>query len=322
MSVENLFNLSSLPLPKFEKYLSRKGFAFAGRDVQNDTILKMYTYRTSRNFKIIDSFSRAITRGDISTQSVIIYETTSLPEFTDLKIQLKSAGFYCDPEAARDSTSSLLYQKRDLSVRTFSRIQDTVKRYSLLLYKKVFPRPRDIFYANDLLAFNSHEFLVYYFGEKNVKKDIYFLSGDDIAKCSVLFLNTNRQVVFIWEDEANRCAISRLVFGGQQQLKSVVESGKFVAENNWALKSGVRPGMSLSELRMLNGRDFSFYGGNSVNAGAIIPDKKGKLDFVKEEIILGCLNCRDDKFSTAKVVNADDLIEDGKVLFVLSIILH
>ena len=188
--------------------------------------------------------------------------------------------------------------------------------------KKRFPKSKDIYYADDLLTFTSHEYLVHYFGEQNVKKDIYFLSGNEIAKCSVLFLNTNRQVVFIWADEQNRCAISSLLFGGQQNLASSKESGKYVEENNWSLKSGIRPGMSLLELRMLNGNDFKFYGGNSINSGSVIPDGVGKLDFKKEEIILACLNCRDDKYSTAKVVNADDSIEEGRILFVLSIILN
>ena len=85
---------------------------------------------------------------------------------------------------------------------------------------------------------------------------IYFLSGNEIAKCSVLFLNTNRQVVFIWSDEENRCSISSLLFGGQLNLKSSMETGKYVAENNWMLKSGVRPGMSLLQLRILNENDF------------------------------------------------------------------
>jgi hypothetical protein len=129
-------------------------------------------------------------------------------------------------------------------------------------------------------------------------------------------------VVFIWADQENRCTISSLLFGGQLNLKSSLESGKYVAENNWVLKSGVHPGMSLLQLRILNGKDFSFYGGNSVTAGTVIPEDGGKLDFKKEEIVLGCLNCNDDKFNNARVITADESIDEGRVFFILSIALN
>ncbi|MEP7142111.1 MAG: hypothetical protein ABI707_04530 [Ferruginibacter sp.] len=322
LSVENIFTIMSFSTSRFEKQLSEKGFAFSGKEHQNDTILRMYDYRRTKNFKLIDTISRSITSAEIKDGSFITYETVSLDEFRNMKTQLKKAGFYCNHGNVDDTSLSLLFQNKDMSVRTFTRKEDTVRRYSLQFYKKIFPRAKDIYYANDLLTFTSHEYLVYYFGEKNVKKDIYFLSGNDIAKCSVLFLNTNRQVVFIWADEENKCAISSVLLGGQLNLKSAMETGKYVAENNWVLRSGVRPGMSLLQLRMLNGNDFRFYGGNSANSGSVIPENNGKLDFKKEEIILGCLNCNDDKFATAKVINADDSIEEGRILFVLSVILN
>ncbi len=321
-SVENLFTLTAYPASKFDSYLSRNGFAFMGKETQNDTLLKLYDYRRTRQFKNNDTIPRSLTRADIKENTLITYTTTSLAEYKNMKSQLKKTGFYCNQPETNDYNSPILYQKKDLTVTTLIQKEDTINRYSLQVQKKIFPKAKDIYYADDLLTFTSHEYLVHYFGEKNVKKDIYFLAGNEIAKCSVLFLNTNRQVVFIWQDEENRCTISSLLFGGQQNLKSAVESGKYVEENNWALKSGIRPGMSLLELRMLNGDDFRFYGGNSVNSGSVIPDNKGKLDFKKEEIILGCLNCRDDKYSTAKVVYADDSIVEGRILFVLSVILN
>ncbi|MEO5889831.1 MAG: hypothetical protein ABIQ31_06230 [Ferruginibacter sp.] len=321
-TTENIFDFFSLSPSRFDSHLSEKGFAFTGKDARNDTILRLYDYRRTRNFKNIDSITRSMIRADGKDMSSITYETGSRAEYLNIRAQLKKAGFYCNQEQGGDSLPSLLYQQKDLSVRTLIKTEDSVTRYSLQFQRKTFPGNKDIYYANDLLTFTSHEYLVYYFGEKNVKKDIYFLSGNEIAKCSVLFLNTNRQVVFIWSDQDNRCSISSLLFGGQLNLQSSLETGKYVAENNWMLKSGVRPGMSLMQLRMLNGNDFSFYGGNSANSGSIIPDNNGKLDFKKEEIVLGCLNCNDDKFTTAKKMNADDSIQEGRILFVLSVVLN
>jgi hypothetical protein len=77
--------------------------------------------------------------------------------------------------------------------------------------------------------------------------------------------------------------------------------------------------MTLYELRKLNESDFKFFGGRSPNTGSIIPDKNGKIDFKKLDIILGCINCDDNKFSSATEINADDALADGRIVFVLSV---
>lgn len=322
LDVEKLFTIISIPQSKFENFLSKNGYAFAGEEEQNDTVLRRYDNRGSRNIKKIDSVTRSVYRCETKHNTFVTYETASPIEYEAIKSELQKAGFYCNNDNDGGKAPFLLYQNKNLLVRISVRKKDTINMYAFLVHKKIFPKAKEIFYADDLLTFTSHEYLAYYFGEKNVQKDIYFFSGTKIAKCSVLFQNSNRQVVFIWADEDNLCTISHLLFGGQQNLESSLESGKYIEENNWALKSGVRPGMSLLELRMLNGNDFSFYGGNSARSGSILHDNKGKLNFKKEEIILGCLNCGDDKFSTARVVNADDSIEEGRILFVLSVILN
>ena len=319
LTVDKLFSVGILPQLKFDKYLSGIGFIPIGKENIKDSLITLYDYRRSRKFSNIDSIRRSIIRKDIKDNTLITFNTVSLTEYSNLKLQLKNKGFFCNRE---DVDSPSIYQNKDLSVVSSVYVEDTTKWYSLQFHKKIFPKAKDIYYADDLLTFTSHEYLVHYFGEKNVKKDIYFLSGNEIAKCSVLFLNTNRQVVFIWEDEENRCTISNLLFGGQQNLKSSQESGRYIEENHWALKSGIRPGMSLAELRLLNGDDFRFYGGNSVNSGSVIADNKGKLDFKKESIILGCLNCRDEKFTMANVIHADDSLDEGRILFVLSVIIN
>lgn len=323
LSANNLFSLAAYPIPKSDNYLARNGFALAGKTTQSDTLLRFYRYKRTKHVAHPDSIFRSITRTDIKDATFITFETESFNEFKHIAAELKNEGFICKQELQAIDTSEILFQNKDKLVRACLKIvEDSIRTYSLMFHKKIFPKAKDIYYADDLLAFTSHEYLVHYFGESNVKRDIYFFSGNEIAKCSVLFLNTNRQVVFIWADEENRCTISSLLFGGQQNLQSSIESGKYVEENNWALKSGVRPGMSLMELRMLNGTDFRFYGGNSPNSGSIIPGDSGKLNFKKEEIILACLNCKDDKFTMAKIINADDSIVEGRILFVLSVILN
>jgi hypothetical protein len=318
LSVENIFKIANARQAS-ERFLSLKGFALTGRENRDDTFFKKYDYRRTKRCKDIDSIARSVTRAAMKDGFLLEYETASLAEFKALRTQLKSAGFYCNIPDVSDTSFFYIYQNNNLAVHTSMKAEDSIKTYSLQFYRKLFPRPRDIYYVNDLLSFNSHEYLVYYFGDKNVKKDVYILPGDKTAKCSVLFCGTNRQVVFIWADEENSCTIASLILGGQLHLKSATQTRKYIAENNWVLKSGVRPGMSINQLRMLNGDNFSFYGGNSASMGHIIPGNEGKLDFKKEEITLGCLNCNDDIFNTAKVVNADDSIQDGRIIFVLSV---
>ncbi|MEO7768524.1 MAG: hypothetical protein ABIS01_13935 [Ferruginibacter sp.] len=322
LSVDNLFSVISFSAAKCENQLSDRGFALTGKELRNDTSMRIFDYRRTKHFKTIDSISRCLKRADTKEDCYITYETASYDEFRKIITEIKNEGFYCNQVEQGNNPPPLLYQNKDLTVQTKMITTDGNSMYSLQFHKKIFPRIKDIYYANDLLIFTSHEYLTYFFGEKNVREDFYIFGKNQTIKCTVLFLNTNRQAVFIWADELNRCGISSILFGGQLNLKSSMESGKYVEQNNWALKSGVRPGMSLLELRMRNGNDFRFYGGNSGNSGLVIPANDGKLDFKKEEIILGCLNCRDDKFNSSKVINADDSIDEGRILFVLSVMLN
>ncbi len=319
----NLLNALTLKAAKFDDWLAKKKFYFTNSSRQGDSLVKIYNYKPEiKKNKPVDSVKRCLTRKDNKDEFTLTYQTASRQEFEDLIKQLKLAGFYCNRDDEPAGSKPLLFQYRDVTVTVFTEEKDSIVKWSLLFYKKTFPDPQDIYYADDLLCFTSHEYLVYYFGEENVKKDIYYFSGNELAKCSVLFLNTGRQVVFIWKDEVNKKDQANLLFGGQQKLKSLLNSDKFIAESNWIFKSGVHAGMPLYELRMLNGSDLKFYGSNAANAGIVIAGNSGKINFKKEEIVLGCMNCTDGKYSSASILNADDAITDGRILFVLSVVLN
>jgi hypothetical protein len=324
LPTDNLLTMATLSKPKLENYLSKKGYAFAGKEQLNDTMLSRYVFRklNEKNKKNIDTTVRYFYRTDVKKEFFITFQTTSLPEFTELVERFKKAGFYCNGSMDSLQSEVLLFQHNDFTVRTYCTVNDSIKNYCLQVQKKIFPRPNDLYYGDDLLAFTSHEYLVYYFGKSNVKNDVYYFSGNEIARCSVLFLNTDRQVVFIWKDEINKYTIAHLLFGGQQKLESSKEDNSFIRENSWIFKSGIRAGMSLFELRRLNENNFKFYGRNSPNSGSVIFDSSGKLNFSKEDIILGCMNCRENSFFSSDVVNADDALADGRILFVLSIVLN
>lgn len=324
VSWDNLLSMVNMAKPKLTVYITKKGFAYSGKDEIKDTLLSRFYYIKLQNKKdkIIDSTIRVLFTGDIKETALISYQTTSYAEFDELLTAMKKDGFYCNTPAAAAQTEPVLFQHNDITVRTFFSVTDSIKNYALQVQKKILPNPKDVNFGDDLLAFNSHEYLSYYFGKNNVKNDIYFLSENEVVRCSVLFLNTNRQVVYIWKDDVNKCTIDHLLFGGQQKLESLKQNDNFIAENNWILKSGIHAGMSLFELRRLNENDFKFYGGNAANSGLVLQHNTGKLDFKKENIILGCMNCNDKNFSSAAIINADDAIADEKILFVLTIALN
>ena len=322
LTAKKLLDIFTIPAEKFDGWASGKRFVFSQNTRNEDTLIKHYNFKSpTKKGKLVDSVQRTILCKENKKGFNLIYQTSSSQEFMGLINELKSMGFYTYMEGSPDTTT-ILYQHKDFTVKTYQEQVDSTLLYSLQLHEQDFPDPSEIIYADDLLPFTSHEYLVHYFGEENVRKDFYYFSGDELANCSVLFINTARQVVFIWKDEVNKRGIDDILFGGQQKLKSAIGSSKFVAESEWKFKSGVHAGMTLYELRILNGDDIQFYGGNSLKTGTVITGNSGKLDFYKEEIILGCVNCEDSNFAKAETVNADEAIKEGKILFVLSVVLN
>lgn len=322
MPAQKLLDIFTVPAAKFDDWASRKRFQFAFNTKNEDTLIKHYSFKSpTKKGKLLDSIQRRILCKESKDDFNMVYQTASVEEFSALIKELKTLGFYTNMEGEPEE-KRMLYQHKDFTVKTYTETEDSTTFYSLLFHEQDFPDPQEITHADDLLHFPSHEYLVHYFGEENVKKDFYYFSGNELVNCSVLFINTSRQAVFIWRDELNKCGIDDILFGGQQKLQSAMSGGKFVAESDWHFKSGVHPGMTLYELRILNGDDIQFYGGNSLKSGTIITGNKGKLDFYKEEIILGCVNCNDSNFANAETMDADAALADGKILFVLSVVLN
>lgn len=321
LSVSAILDVSGIPKQKFDGYISKKGFAFLGTTYLTDTIVREYYYRGIKK-KITDSAVRSFKGFNTKGGFYFTYSTTSAEEYQKFRSDLKKEGFFCNRE--QDVTTGIpeLFQYRNYMVTISSAPVDTLTEYSFLVQKADLPKPKEIKYAEDLVAFNSHECLRYYFGDKHVKKDIYYLSDKEIVKCSILFPNTNRQAVFLWSDAVNNCDLEYIYIGGQLMAQSSLSYDKNVAENIWRLKSGIHAGMSLYSLRQLNDAAFDFYGGNSVKTGMVLTDSTGKLNFKKESVILGCMNCSDRDFSRQAVMNSDEAILDKRILFVHTIILN
>ncbi len=302
LTVNDLLTLPSLSPKNFDNYISKKGFAFAGRSFQNDAMTNsffeknrgknhdtLYMNRSMDVYKKDDSYCFAL-------------HTSSIKEYKDGLRQLIKAGFFCGNYDDSCNFSSLLFQKRNITVQTSAAAEEGEQVYTFLLQQKRLPNPADIVYADDLLKFNSHEYLVSYFGQDNVKKDIYYFSEKEVKKCSVLFPNTSQQAVFIWNDEVNLFDLSYILISGILPTISAVQYGGNVSQNKWVLKNGIYSGMSLKELLRLNENDLDFYGRNSEFSFMVTPQSTGNIDFKKTGVMLGCINC-----------NASPLLNDLKV---------
>ena len=324
IDAESIIDLLALSEQKLIKQLQKKGFTYKNTDSKTDTIVKVFNLneKPAAVEGLTDTTQRLIKVFYINGEPTITYHSKSLSEISYLKASIKKMGFYCSNN--KDSSNiynNALYQHNNFTATIYKNAEYADATYSIKFHRKIFPDAKSIFFADDLLHFTSHEYLVYYFGEENVKKDIYFFEGNEISKCSVLFSGTKRQVVFIWEDDENKRNISNLLFGGQQKLKSFDNKENFIAESSWLLKSGLYAGMSLFELRSLNNGDFNFYAGNAVNTGLVLENNEGNINFKKEKIILGCINCTDENYRSTSVLSVDKAIKEGRILFVLSVVI-
>lgn len=320
-TASRLISGAAVARPKFESFISSHNFFAVGNDYKGDTIIKEYKYRTGKGGKR-DSIDRTLTYFSTREDFCFTFATLSADEGKRIIREFKKEGYFCNNEKDSLTAQSLLYQHNEFTVAVSKKPADTLTEYSFFVRKQPLPKPKEIKFAEDLAVFTSHEYLRFYFGEQNVKTDIYYLSDAKVGKCTVLFPNTARQAVFLWEDEMNNNGLAKIFIGGHLKTGSAVDYDQNIAENLWQLKSGVHPGMSLYTLRLLNDASFNFYGGNNAKTGMIFTDSTGKLNFKKENIILGCMNCADNNFLRQSVINSDEALGAERILFVHTIILE
>ncbi len=318
---EDLFDWASQPVLKFEASVLKKGFLPKETKRNGDTIFKSYRFPfiSATKKKEADSTIRTLVRTELKEKARISYSTTSSAEFLALIEILKQKGFQNPSSPETDAAVHQFYQLKDRLVETSVRVTETGMEHTLVFFRKVFPDPADVNYGDDLFVFSSHEYLVHYFGEQNVRKDMYFISGSDMVNCSILLPNTSRQVVFLWVDQINRRGIRGILFGGQHNVAGANAASNYVGQNSWVMKSGLHAGMTLYQLYLANDADVVFHGGRSTTTGMVVADNKGKLNFNKEQVELGCVNCGDESFARAEKIHAEDALQEGRILFILSI---
>lgn len=303
--------------------MNKKGFLPGGRSFQDDGVMVTFFEKKSNDEKDTVHINRSIDLYKKGDTWCFALHTSSFDEYLDGQNRLKQAGFFYinskDTVSNSKDTSLMtaeLFQKRNITVQASSGVTDDETVHTFLLQKKELPNPDNIRYAEDLLKFDSHEHLVSVFGENNVKKDFYFFSEKELKNCSVLFGNSNRQVVFIWDDENNLNKLSFIMISGVLPTASTIEYDGNISQNAWTLKNGIYSGMRVKNLLELNENDFKFYGIDSEFSLMVEPVKTGNIDFKKIGIVLNCFNCNGPVLLNKPKVSATDAVDNSLALYV------
>jgi len=315
-SAKDFLFASSVPSKKLESYLTKNHFLPGGSKIQDGSQVNIYRYlKPQKGKKRKDTLhiNRTIEILRTKNNFSFTYITSLKKEFDESLLELKESGFFCGNEK---DTTGILFQRKNITVlaSTIKETDDTL--YSLVIHQQELPLPETIQFAEDLLQFYSHEYLVSFFGESNVIKDLYYFSEKDVAKCSVLFPKTSRQAVFIWEDNINLCKPAYLIIGGNMNTSTISNYDGVIGENVWNSKAGIYSGMSLNSLMRLNGNSFKFYGKNSPSPYMIVPENTGAINFKTNRVVLGCLNPSGSRLLNNSTISADEILSDNLGIYV------
>lgn len=315
-SVKDLVYATTMPAKKQDGFLTRNKFIPGGSRMQNDAVVHIYNLKPEKKKKKRDTLNiiRRLETYRTKTNSCITYTTSLKKEYLENQRILRDGGFFCGNE---NDSAAALYQLKNLTVLANVILQkDADTLYSMAINQQEMPLIDSIQFAEDLLQFYSHEYLVSVFGQSNVVRDLYYFSEKEVAKCSVLFPKTNRQAVFIWEDNVNLCKPAYLIIGGNMNAGSLSNYDGIIGENIWNSRDGIYSGMSLNSLVRLNGNSFKFYGKNTESPYMVLPENTGAVNFKVNRVVLGCLNPSGSRLLNNKMVSVDEILSDNLGLYV------
>lgn len=319
-TMDDLLSLPNLTAKNIDPFLNKNGYSSRSSSVYSELMVTSYFEKIKKKNK--DTLTKRsidlYKKGDLKC---FAFHTSSANEYTNGQKKIIEAGFYYDEKLDISKAPLVLFQKKNITIEAFSEIEVGIPQYTFLLKKKEMPVPDSIRYAEDLLKFDSHEYLVSFFGAANVKKDNYYFSEKEFKKCSVIFGNSPRQAVFIWDDENNYNQLSCVLISNVILTESAIKFDGIIGINEWELTNGIYPGMSLKELLKINEADFEFYGEKSELAWIVKSNTAGKIDFKKMLVTLSCNNCNGEKIFNKHVVKAMDIAWENLKLYVYNIII-
>ena len=277
-TVDDLITIASLQPKSIDHFMEKKGFAVEGSKSENAVTEATFSVKVKGN-KNSTTAGRTVDIYLSDESKYFTLHTSALHEYLDGQRSLIKSGFFYDDKKDISKESLMLFQKGNTTIEASQIEEDGITQYNFKV--KVKRKPSTIKYAEDLLQFDSHEFLASFFGEENVKKDLYYFSQNELKKCSVLFSGTRYQVVFVWEDESNLKTISYILIPRVLPTEGAEKNIAVTENNEWQFRNGIYPGMAIKELLRLNEMNFDIYGTTSELAFMVKPVESGKIDFKK-----------------------------------------
>ena len=318
-TVDNLIKLASLPSKDFDHFMNKNGYILSRSKLENNTMEADFKVKIKRKRPYIGP-ARTIIVNLKDDSKYFTLHTSSLNEYIDGQQSLIKSGFFYDKQKDVTQDTSILFQRGNMLVQATALDLDGVKQYNFVL--KLKKMPSAVKFAEDLLQFDSHELLVSFFGEPNVKKDMYYFSEKELKKCSVLFSGTRYQVVFVWGDENNLNNLLYILVPHSLPTSGAEKKNPITGNNEWQFRNGIYPGMNLKELLRLNETDFNIYGNTSELAFMVKPDENGKIDFTKTAVMLSCNNCDDIRIFNQKEVSALAVARKDLPMYVSDVVIY
>ena len=320
-NANDLLALTSMSQKSVEHFMCKNKFLPAKSETANDTQSTIFLQKI-KNSKRNEEPERSVVLYKSGDTKYYVLHTSSKSEYLCDQARLIKDGFVYDTSKDFAKEAYMFYQKRNITIEAITETKDSVADYTLLLKQKEMPDLANIRYAEDLLQFTAHEFLVSFFGEANVQKDKYYFSEKALKKCSVLFGGSSRQVVFVWKDEINLSSIEYILISTEMPTEGGANTDKVLNTNEWKLRSGIQHGTGIKELLRLNENDFEIYGNSSDLAFMVQPAESGNLDFKKTALLLTCKGCNTDALFDSKTISALDIAKKNLPVSVFDIIIY
>ena len=318
-NIDNLVKVASLPSKDIDHFMNKNGYVLTSSKLENEAMEASFSVKVKKNKPYIGP-KRTINIYLKDDSKYFTLHTSSLNEYVDGQRSLIKSGFFYDEQKDVSKDTSILFQKGNTLIQATAGEVDGIPQYSFRL--KVKKIPSAIKYAEDLLQFDSHEFLASFFGEQNIKKDMYYFSEKELKKCSVLFSGTRYQVVFVWGDENNLNNLLYILIPHALPTAGAEKKNPVTGNNEWQFRNGIYPGMDIKELLRLNEMDFNIYGNTSELAFMVKPVDNGKIDFKKTAVMLSCNNCDDIKMFNQQEVSALAVAKKDLPMYVTDVIIY
>jgi sorbitol-specific phosphotransferase system component IIA len=318
-TVRDLLTLANLPSKNIGPFMKKNGFVLYSSNPGIDTMITSFIPKIKFN-KNHSSPQRSIDLYEQHDSKSFVLPISSLSEYLDGQQSLIKSGFVYDNKKDISKELSILFQKGNITIVANKEVQDSITQYTFILKEKKIPD--SIVYAEDLLQFDSHEFLVTFFGGKNVKKDMYYFSEKELKKCSVIFSGTRHQAVFVWGDENNLSNLSYVLVSNVLPTEGSKDNLPLDGNNEWKFQSGIRSGMPIKDLLRLNEMDFYVYGNKSDLAFMAKPGETGKINFKKTAIMFSCSDCYGNEIMDQTEISALDIAKAHLSMRVFDIIIY